>query len=354
MAARIDPITSLPVPQRGVDVTDSMTQFKARTLAAASKPTMPLRITLRQLEYFVAVCELGSIALAAQKLNVSSPSISAAIAQLEAEFGLRLFVRRHARGLSLSQVGARFEQAARDTLARAYALSDLANDISGKVRGPLRVGCLLTFAQIILPQLRRSFVDLYPEVAFHQFERDQSELFEQIREAKLDVALSYDLNIPSDLSFVPLIDLPPFALFPESHELAGRDSISPEELADYPMVLLDLPMSSDYFLSFFSAVGVTPVISERTRDIAVMRSLVANGFGYSVANIRPSTDEAPDGRKLAFVPLAGSVRALRMGLLMSEGAEHSATVAAFVAHARDHITPRSASCVVTTPPRRAG
>ena len=64
-----------------------------------------LRFTLRQLEYFVAVGECGSIALASEKVNVSSPSISAAINQLEKEFGLPLFVRQHAQGLSLTLAG---------------------------------------------------------------------------------------------------------------------------------------------------------------------------------------------------------------------------------------------------------
>ncbi|MFD1809220.1 hypothetical protein ACFSHQ_17505 [Gemmobacter lanyuensis] len=63
-------------------------------------------------------------------------------------------------------------------LAEAARLNDLANTITGKVRGPLNVGCLLTFAQVVLPQLRRSFVDAHPEVDFHQFERNQSEIFE--------------------------------------------------------------------------------------------------------------------------------------------------------------------------------
>ena len=72
---------------------------------------MPLRFTLRQLEYFVAVGEEGSIAAASETLNVSSPSISAAIAQLEAEFGLPLFVRKHARGLSLTPRGSAFVRA---------------------------------------------------------------------------------------------------------------------------------------------------------------------------------------------------------------------------------------------------
>lgn len=55
--------------------------------------------TLRQIEYFVAVAELGSIALAAERLHISSPSISTAILQLERTFGLQLFIRQHAPGL---------------------------------------------------------------------------------------------------------------------------------------------------------------------------------------------------------------------------------------------------------------
>lgn len=300
---------------------------------------MPLRFSLRQLEYLVAVGECGSIAMASEKVNVSSPSISAAISQLEQEFGLPLFVRKHAHGLSLTQGGKQFVEQARVVLAQAARLNDLANLITGKVRGPLNVGCLLTFAQIVLPNLRRSFVDAYPEVAFHQFERNQTEIFEGLRSAAYDVALTYDLNIPPDLEFVGLVSLPPYAVMHDTHDLVHLESVSPAELADYPMILLDLPMSAEYFLSFFTQIGVRPKIVERTRDMAVMRSLVANGFGYSIANIRPDTDRAPDGRKLRYVPLTGPLRPMRMGLALSEGARASLTINAFIAHCQARITP---------------
>lgn len=300
---------------------------------------MPLRFTLRQLEYFVAVGECGSIAQAAERLNISSPSISIAISQLEAEFGLRLFVRRHAHGLTLTQGGARFLGHARALLDGAGGLVDVANDISGSVRGPLNVGCLVTFAQIVLPRLRRGFVDRYPEVVFRQYERDQAELFEALRGARLDVALTYDLNVPPDLEFLPLHDLPPFALFAEGHPLAGRPSVTPDDLAGYPMVMLDLPMSTEYFLSFFRDTR-PPVIAERTRDVAVARSLVANGFGYSIGNIRPLTEYAADGQPLRFVPLVGPVRTLSLGLLLAEGARGARVIAAFVDHARTVLARR--------------
>jgi DNA-binding transcriptional LysR family regulator len=299
---------------------------------------MLTRFTLRQLEYFIAVGESGSIALAAERVNISSPSISAAISQLEAEFGIQLFVRKHAHGLSLTQGGREFMQQARIVVAEAMRLNDLANSITGKVRGPLAVGCLTTFAQVLLPQVRRRFAERFPEVEFRQFERHQAELFEGIRNATLDVALTYDLGTPPDLEFIGLIKLPPYVLLHEDHELATRPGIGIKQLSDHPMILLDLPFSSDYFLSLFARAGVKPKIAERTRDIAVMRSLVANGFGYSIANIRPVTDRAPDGRKLIYVPLAGNAPALTLGLLMSEGSKQSMTVRAFVDHCHREIT----------------
>jgi DNA-binding transcriptional LysR family regulator len=106
---------------------------------------MPLRFTLRQLEYFVAVGELGSIAQAAEQVNVSSPSISAAITQLEKEFGLPLFVRQHAQGLSLTQAGRRMMEQATHILQESDLLVDFGNrawSLEHRVFGDLCAGCI--------------------------------------------------------------------------------------------------------------------------------------------------------------------------------------------------------------------
>ncbi|MDR7126804.1 LysR family transcriptional regulator [Pseudotabrizicola sp. 4114] len=300
---------------------------------------MPLRFTLRQLEYLVAVGDAGSIAVAAERVNVSSPSISAAIAHLEHEFGLQLFVRRHAQGLSLTSAGRQVCDHARQILAQAGQLNDLAGSITQTVQGRLHVGGLITFAQVILPQLRRSFTDLHPQVEFHQSEGDQPDLYDGLRKATLDAALGYDLDIPADLDFVPLASLTPYAVLAVTHPLAGNDTVTPQDLAAYPMVLLDLPLSADYFLSCFHAAGLKPRIVERTRDMGVMQSLVGQGFGYSIANIRPWSDRSPDGQPLRFVPLTGGVRPMQLGLILTMGAQSALTVRAFVAHCHDQLTP---------------
>ncbi len=235
---------------------------------------MQLRFTLRQLSYFVAVGEAGSIVRAAERMNISSPSISAAVGQLEAEFGLQLFVRKHARGLALSQAGRQFMDQARRVLAAAESLNGLANDITGQVRGPLAIGCLTTLAQLVLPQLRRQFETRYAQVSVHQSELHQAEIFEALRQARIDVALTYDLEIPSDLVFTPLLDLPPYAILAETHDLAHRAAVS---------------------------------------------------------------DVSPDGKKLRYVPLTGALRSMRLGLATAEGATGSLTIRAFAEHCRDTI-----------------
>ena len=298
---------------------------------------MSARFTLRQLEYFVAVGHAGSVAAAAEAVNVSSPSISAALAQLEGVLGMPLFVRRRAQGLSLTQGGRQLMAQAERVLAEAEAMMGLAGDIAGEVRGPLAVGCLLTFAQIVVPGLRRGFESLYPEVAVRQRELDQEGIFAALRRAEIDIALSYDMDIPTDLVFVPLLPLAPYAMMAPDHPLAARATVTPEELRVHPMILLDLPHSSDYFLSFFDRAGA-PLVAERTRDMAVLRSLVANGYGYSIANIRPVSGRAPDGKSLCFVPLDGPVAPMQLGLVMAKGADSVLTVRAFVEHARGYLT----------------
>lgn len=303
---------------------------------------MPLRFTLRQLEYFVAAGESGSIVAASQKLNVSSPSISAAISQLEAELGVSLFLRQHAQGLRLTEAGSTLATQARTVLGEATELTRLAGAVSGTVQGPLRVGCLVTFAQIVLPSLRRSFEARFPDVRMRQVELTQSDIFAGLRRGEIDLALSYDMTVPADLEFHPIRDLSPFVLLSPDHPLAGRDSLTVRDLAPHPMVLLDLPMSADYFLAFFTRADLRPMISERTRDMAVMRSLVANGFGYSIANFRPRSTSAPDGKPLSFVPLTGDVAPMAMGVVGLPGTMNSRTNAAFFDHASRELNDEAA------------
>ena len=80
-----------------------------------------MRFTFRQLEYFVAAGETGSITLASERIHISQPSISTAISNLETELGVRLFIRHHAQGLSLTPAGRRLLHEVKGLLAQAVA-----------------------------------------------------------------------------------------------------------------------------------------------------------------------------------------------------------------------------------------
>ncbi|MFC2970340.1 LysR family transcriptional regulator [Acidimangrovimonas pyrenivorans] len=298
---------------------------------------MPLRFTLRQLEYFIAVGEAGSVARAARRANVSSPSISAAIAQLEAAFGVQLFIRRHAHALTLTPAGRELLAEARRVLAGAEGLGALAADIGGEVSGPLAIACLKTFAPLLLPDLRRAFEAAHPAVRATQYELDHADILEGLLRGALDIGLTYDLPLPEGIAFQPLATLDPWVIVAPSHPLAGKPEIVPEDLRGQPMVLLDLPYSADYFLTLFDQIGTPPLIAERTRDMAVLRSLVANGYGYSLINTRTRAEQAPDGKRLAFVPLRGGLRPLQLGLVTTAAPHARRTVAAFAEHCRSSI-----------------
>lgn len=298
---------------------------------------MALRFTFRQLSYFIAVGEAGSVAKAAEKINVSSPSISAAISQLEQEFGIQLFIRQHAQGLSLTPGGRRFLNRARLLMDQADALHDLASDIAGQPRGPIAIGCLSTVAPLVLIAIRRSFEQAFPEARVSQADAHQARLLEMLRYAEIDVAITYDLALADDIAFEPLASLPPHVLVAANHPFASRDRLKLEDLVEEPMVLLDLPMSREYFLSIFQDRGMRPKIAERASDISMLRSLVANGYGYALLNIRPKLDRAPDGTALAMIPLGGDCRPMALGLATIRSDRETRIVGAFREHCRAEI-----------------
>ena len=103
-----------------------------------------INISLLQLDYFAAAAQHGGAARAAEALSVSQPSISKAIADLEALWGETLFVRRHARGLELTAAGQMRHREAHALLERARALEGPRTDVEPVL---LRVVFLLTMTQ---------------------------------------------------------------------------------------------------------------------------------------------------------------------------------------------------------------
>jgi DNA-binding transcriptional LysR family regulator len=324
---------------------------------------MGLRITLRQLEYFVAAGEEGSIICAAERINISPPSISMAVSSLEREFGVQLFVRHHAQGLSLTHAGRILLEQSKRLLAQTDQLCSAAFDLSERVGGRLAVGCLITLAPMILPELIHSFMRLHPTTEVQPFEGNQEQLLHALQRAELDLLITYDLQLQPQMRFRPLVSLPPHVLLGENHRLAGRPFLTLEDLENEDFLLLDLPISSNYFLSLFQAAQIEPRILYRSTSLEVVRTMVANDQGYSLANALPRSDLALDGRRIVRVPLAGDHQPMTIGLASLADVQKSKLFLAFESHCcamikEDHI-PGMASLArdlgepVALAPRRA-
>src|SRR5688572_11635754 len=99
-----------------------------------------MQLSIRALRYFVATAEAGSVTQASRRVGVSQPSISAAIAQIEEDFRVQLFVRHHAKGLTLTPAGERILVEARGLLAHAREFQASAGALGEGLKGEIAVG----------------------------------------------------------------------------------------------------------------------------------------------------------------------------------------------------------------------
>lgn len=298
-----------------------------------------MRFTLKQLTYFLAAAESGTIIAAADKVRISPPSISSAVAALEQAFGLQLFVRHHAQGLTLTPQGRSFLLAVKQFLQHAEELQEMASDLSGKIAGPLSVGCLVTLAPMLLPDLFLGFESDNPGVQLTVAEGNHQELVDKLRRAEISACVTYDLPVPPDVKFQPLATLQPYALLAAGDPLAKRSSIKLSALAARPFILLDLPLSEDYFMSMFAKARVTPNIRARSRSQEVIRSMVAEGHGYSIANVRPINRLSLTGLELAYVRLEGDLPSSILGIATLREFRTTRLTTSFIERCRKRVGP---------------
>jgi DNA-binding transcriptional LysR family regulator len=124
----------------------------------------------------------------------------------------------------------------------------------------------------------------------------------------------------------------------ELNPLANHRSTTLEALAQLPMVLLDLPLSREYFMSLFREAGVSPLIAARSASPDVVRSLVANDVGYSLVNVRPRNSHALDGKKIVNLHLNGNHRPMKLGLAWAREQKPRHVVEAFMHRCRSFIS----------------
>ena len=273
-----------------------------------------LHYSLRQLEYFVTTAECSSVANAARMLSVSQPSVSKAITNLEGQFSSQLFIRHHAKGVSLTQAGERLLVDARNLLRYARDLQQSVVDSGELVTGQVEVACFMNVGPIFMPSLLADFQKIYEGITIHLHEGSQDKLISGLISGRYELALMFDLVLSEEITINKMAGFDHYVLLPEGHPLAQKKKVFLRDMMDDNLVLLDIPPSREYFLGIFRSLGLEPEVSFSSPSLEMVRGMVGQGRGYSLLVTHPHLDYTYDGQKIVTLPLADDIARAELGI----------------------------------------
>jgi DNA-binding transcriptional LysR family regulator len=285
---------------------------------------------LRHLTVFVAVAEEASFTRAADRLHLVQSAVSASVRGLERELGAALFDRT-TRRVELTDAGDALLPEARQVLAAVNAAREAVDQVSGGLRGTLRLGTMQGQAMraVSVPRLLARFRAEHPGVEVHVSHVGGSVLMaDQVRAGRLDLAfVSLPERRPSGLTLTRISREQMQIACPKGHPLATRAEVDLEALADEPFI--EFPegwgtrMATD---RAFAAAGVRRTIVYEVNDVASVIEFIANGL--AVALIAPSLLIAGD--EVALVPVRRHAPHFEISVAVASTRRPSAVLEAFL------------------------
>lgn len=296
-------------------------------------------VTLRQLEYFLAVAETGSVTGAARLCHVSPGGISLALTELETVLGVTLMLRLKAKGATLTPAGRWVAERARSIMAEAGELQFAAERLKGELVGTLRVGCFGSLSPWLLPRIIEHFAEAHPAVDVDITEGSSDLIQRMLMDGELDVGLMYSLHINTAMDRTVIAPVRLQLLLSPDHPLAGQDEIALRDLGDYPAALLALQPARDLAENQLRGAGFEPHIKWRSTNVETIRSLVARGLAYSVLMGRPLGDRTYEGLPLAYRRIQDPLPENAVVAIHPRGTPPSLKVKALITYCQEEFTP---------------
>jgi DNA-binding transcriptional LysR family regulator len=298
------------------------------------------RYTLRQLEYFVAVADAGTVTGAAATVHLSQSAMSTAVADLERALGVQLLMRHHARGVTLTPSGEQLLVVSRQLLSQAEDLESAAHELGGELSGRVPLGCFAILSPHLLPRVLAAAEERLPAMDVQPQEETLDGIEQGLLEGRFELALTYDLGTGAGIIREPLFTVAPHAVLASDHPRARQRSIRLSDLSEEPFVLLDLPHSREYFESVFASADIEPNVRYRTRSTETVRALVGRGLAWGLLNLRPAHAQSVEGFPVTTIPLAKSAPQLTVVLARAASARPTRRADAMAELCRDVLTER--------------
>lgn len=202
---------------------------------------------LRTLRYFLEIAREENMSRAAERLNVSQPTLSRTMKELEEELGQQLFTRS-SYSIHLTDEGMLLKKRTEDILEMADRIKEEFSTLRDTVRGDVYIGCAESCLVKYLAQAVKNLNRLYPLIRYHIVSGDTEQVSEKLRKGLYDFAFIVE---PPDLSQYNYIEVPESdvwgVIMPNNHPLAEKSEIRAEDLLPYPVftsrqsISVDLP-----------------------------------------------------------------------------------------------------------------
>ena len=264
---------------------------------------------LRHLRYFEAVAEELNFRRAARRMNVTQPSLSTQIRQLEEEMQARLLDRDTHR-VALTPAGRRFLDDCRRLLRDAAESARTARRISRGEAGQLSVGFVASLGYGLLPRVLRVYRKKFPDVGLRLVDMDTTQQIEALAAGQLDVGF-IGLGLPretSDLRLELVAEEKLVAVLPQDHPRAtagGRaaKSIRLRALAAERLLLSarqSAPIYNPWILTLCQQAGFQPHDVQEAGQAVTVLNYVAAGMGVTIL---PAQFSRVPTAGVRFVPL---------------------------------------------------
>lgn len=276
-------------------------------------------LSVRQLEYFVAVAEEGSVTEAARRLYISPAGVSLAISQLEKNLDVQLTLRVRGKGVALTPAGRVLYKEVQNLAENFSRVKNITHALRGELIGPLRVGCFSTLSPWLIPTIVEHFQATYPAVTLDFVEGVTSDLVTKLQEGEIDVALIYKNHVEPGIDYTEIMPVRLQVALAPDHPLASYEEIQLSMLDNEVAILLGVQPSKEHVEEIMRAANVRPNVKWTSTNVETIRSMVARGLGYSIIMGRPHGETTYDGHAIVYKKIADQIESNAVVLAYPDG-----------------------------------
>jgi DNA-binding transcriptional LysR family regulator len=238
---------------------------------------------LQQLRGFCYAARTRSISKAAEKMNLSQPSVSLQIKALEEELGTSLFTRRGPR-IELTHDGQRLLELARPLVEAIDGLeANFATLRESPERGSVNIAAGGSTIQYLLPPFVAKYTHAHPQVDVRLHNVTGKAGLVLLRDAEVDFAVGPMLETPSDIEFHPLVTYEPMLITRRDHPLASQSRVTLKDIARYPLILPPKEQSTYRVVEMvFAEHAIEHDVKLEVGGYDVIKKYVELGLGISI------------------------------------------------------------------------